>query len=219
MVFIAAGMGGGTGTGAAPVIARIAKSLKILTVGIVTLPFKFEGKRRMKIAQHGLGQMREFTDTLLVIPNDKLYDVSTQKTSLIEAFQMVDTVLMNAIQGVTDLVNGVGDINLDFADVQTVMEGMGKAVIGKGSAVGKDRMNLAMNHAIQSSLMEDSDIRGAKGILVHVEGPEDTSAFEITEAMSMIEDVADEDVNLIWGATFSKSVGERVSITIIATGL
>ena len=219
MVFIAAGMGGGTGTGTAPVIARISKSLKILTVGIVTLPFKFEGKQRMKIAQQGVGQMREFTDTLLVIPNDKLYDVSTQKTSLIEAFQMVDNVLMNAIQGVTDLVNGVGDINLDFADVQTVMEGMGKAVIGKGSAVGKDRMNLAMNHAIQSSLMEDSDIRGAKGILVHVEGPEDTSAFEITEAMSMIEDVADEDVNLIWGATFSKSAGERVSITIIATGL
>ena len=136
--------------------------------------------------------MREYIDTLLVIPNDKLYDVSTQKTSLIEAFQMVDTVLMNAIQGVTDLVNGVGDINLDFADVQTVMEGMGKAVIGKGSAVGKDRMKLAMNHANQSSLMEDSDIRGAKGILVHVEGPEDTSAFEITEAMSMIEDLADD---------------------------
>ena len=185
----------------------------------IALPFKFEGKRRMKVARQGVGQMREYIDTLLVIPNDKLYDVSTQKTSLIEAFQMVDTVLMNAIQGVTDLVNGVGDINLDFADVQTVMEGMGKAVIGKGSAVGKDRMNLAMNHAIQSSLMEDSDIRGAKGILVHVEGPEDTSAFEITEAMSMIEDVADEDVNLIWGATFSKSAGERVSITIIATGL
>ena len=132
---------------------------------------------------------------------------------------MVDTVLMIAIQGVTDLVNGVGDINLDFADVQTVMEGMGKAVIGKGSAVGKGRMNLAMNHAIKSSLMEDSDIRGAKGILVHVEGPEDTSAFEITEAMSMIEDVADEDVNLIWGATFSKSAGDQVSVTIIATGL
>ena len=131
----------------------------------------------------------------------------------------VDTVLMNAIQGITDLVNGVGDINVDFADVQTIMEGMGKAVIGKGSAAGKDRMNLAMEDAMHSSLMEDVDIRGAKGILVHVLGPVDTSAFEISEAMGVIENLADEDVDLIWGATFDEKIKDYVTITIIATGL
>ena len=187
MIFIAAGMGGGTGTGAAPVVARVAHSMEVLT--------------------------------LLVIPNDKLYDATTINTSLIEAFHLVDTVLMNAIQGITDLVNGVGDINVDFADVQTIMQNMGKAVIGKGTAAGKDRMKLAMQDALQSSLMEDVDIRGAKGILVHVLGPADTTAFEISEAMGAIENLADEDVNLIWGATFDKKIEDYVTITIIATGL
>ncbi|MEC8156556.1 MAG: cell division protein FtsZ, partial [SAR324 cluster bacterium] len=133
MIFIAAGMGGGTGTGAAPVVARVAHSMEVLTVAIVTLPFAFEGKRRMKTALEGVEKLREHTDTLLVIPNDKLYDATTINTSLIEAFHLVDTVLMNAIQGITDLVNGVGDINVDFADVQTIMQNMGKAVIGKGT--------------------------------------------------------------------------------------
>ena len=219
MVFVAAGMGGGTGTGAAPVVARVAHSMEVLTVAIVTLPFAFEGKRRMKTALEGVEKLREHTDTLLVIPNDKLYDATTINTSLIEAFHLVDTVLMNAIQGITDLVNGVGDINVDFADVQTIMQNMGKAVIGKGTAAGKDRMNLAMQDALQSSLMEDVDIRGAKGILVHVLGPADTSAFEISEAMGAIENLADEDVNLIWGATFDEKIEDYVTITIIATGL
>ena len=219
MVFIAAGMGGGTGTGAAPVIARAARNFNVLTVAIVTLPFTFEGKRRMMIGKEGVERLREYTDTLLVIPNDKLYAASSQSTSLIEAFRMVDTVLMNAIRGITDLVNGIGDINVDFADVQTIMEGMGKAVIGRGTAAGNDRMNLAVHNALSSSLMEDSDINGAKGILVHVVGPLDTTAFEINEAMSMIENMAHEDVDLIWGATFTESAGEYVSITIIATGL
>ena len=219
MIFIAAGMGGGTGTGAAPVVARVAHSMEVLTVAIVTLPFAFEGKRRMKTALEGVEKLREHTDTLLVIPNDKLYDATTINTSLIEAFHLVDTVLMNAIQGITDLVNGVGDINVDFADVQTIMQNMGKAVIGKGTAAGKDRMNLAMQDALQSSLMEEVDIRGAKGILVHVLGPADTSAFEISEAMGAIENLADEDVNLIWGATFDEKIEDYVTITIIATGL
>ena len=219
MIFIAAGMGGGTGTGAAPVVARAARSMDVLTVAIVTLPFAFEGKRRMKTALEGVDKLREHTDTLLVIPNDKLYDATNINTSLIDAFLLVDTVLMNAIQGITDLVNGVGDINVDFADVQTIMEGMGKAVIGKGSAAGKDRMNLAMEDAMHSSLMEDVDIRGAKGILVHVLGPVDTSAFEISEAMGVIENLADEDVDLIWGATFDEKIKDYVTITIIATGL
>ena len=219
LVFVTAGMGGGTGTGAAPVVARVAHSMEVLTVAIVTLPFAFEGKRRMKTALEGVEKLREHTDTLLVIPNDKLYDATTINTSLIEAFHLVDTVLMNAIQGITDLVNGVGDINVDFADVQTIMQNMGKAVIGKGTAAGKDRMNLAMQDALQSSLMEDVDIRGAKGILVHVLGPADTSAFEISEAMGAIENLADEDVNLIWGATFDEKIEDYVTITIIATGL
>jgi cell division protein FtsZ len=153
MVFIAAGMGGGTGTGAAPVVARIAKARQILTVGVVTLPFSFEGKRRMQVALEGVEELRQHTDTLLVIPNDKLQDASTQTTSLLEAFHMVDSVLINAIQGITDLLNGVGDINVDFADVQTIMENMGRAVIGRGTASGQDRLERAVHNAMHSSLM------------------------------------------------------------------
>ncbi len=219
MAFIAAGMGGGTGTGAAPVIAQVAREMEVLTVGVVTLPFSFEGRRRMRVALEGVTELRKHTDTLLVIPNDKLYNASTQTTSLLEAFHMVDLVLINAIQGITDLLNGVGDINVDFADVQTIMQGMGKAIIGKGVATGQDRTRRAVLNALNSSLMEDEDIRGAKGILVHVVGPQDTSAYEINEAMSMVEEMADEDVDLIWGASFISTPDDQVSVTIIATGL
>lgn len=219
MVFIAAGMGGGTGTGAAPVVARIAKARQILTVGVVTLPFSFEGKRRMQVALEGVEELRQHTDTLLVIPNDKLQDASTQATSLLEAFHMVDSVLINAIQGITDLLNGVGDINVDFADVQTIMENMGRAVIGRGSASGQDRLERAVHNAMHSSLMGNQDIRGARGILVHVVGPRDTSALEINDAMTKIAELADEDVNLIWGASFSEDVSDQITVTVIATGL
>jgi len=219
MVFIAAGMGGGTGTGAAPTIARMSKEKQILTVGIVTIPFSFEGTKRRSSGLGGVERLREYTDTLLVIPNDKLLDASTQNTSFLEAFHMVDMVLINAIRGITMLLSGVGDINVDFADVQTIMKGMGKAVIGRGVAKGKDRALNAVEDALHGSLMEDTDIRGAKGILVHVSGPKDTSAYEIQEAMSLIEDMADEDVELIWGATFSDSARDEVTMTVIATGL
>ena len=219
MVFIAAGMGGGTGTGVAPVVARIAKARQILTVGVVTLPFSFEGKRRMQVALEGVEELRQHTDTLLVIPNDKLQDASTQTTSLLEAFHMVDSVLINAIQGITDLLNGAGDINVDFADVQTIMENMGQAVIGRGTASGQDRLERAVHNAMHSSLMGNQDIRGAQGILVHVVGPKDTSALEINEAMTKIEEMADEDVNLIWGASFPEDVSDQITVTIIATGL
>jgi len=219
MVFLAAGMGGGTGTGAAPAIARLAIEKQILTVGIVTIPFTFEGTKRRDSAIAGVERLREFTDTLLVIPNDKLLDVSTQNTSFLEAFRMVDMVLINAIRGITMLLSGVGDINVDFADVQTIMKGMGKAVIGRGVAKGKDRALNAVEEALHGSLMEDTDIRGAKGILVQVSGPKDTSAYEIQEAMSLIEDMADEEVELIWGATFSETEKDEVSMTVIATGL
>ena len=219
MVFIAAGMGGGTGTGSAPVIARISKSKKVLTVGVVTLPFSFEGKRRMRAALQGVAMLRENTDTLLVIPNERLLEATDRSTSFKDAFHMVDEVLVHAIQGITDLLNGVGDINVDFADMQTVMEGMGRAVIGKGTGVGKDRMFRAIDSAIHSPLMQDTDIQGAKGILIHLVAPRDAGALEITAAMNQLEDLADDDVNLIWGATLGDTPEDQVSVTVIATGL
>ena len=219
MAFIVAGMGGGTGTGAAPVIARISKSKKILTVGVVTLPFSFEGKRRMKAALQGVATLRENTDTLLVIPNERLLEATDRSTSFKDAFHMVDEVLVHAIQGITDLLNGVGDINVDFADMRTVMEGMGRAVIGKGTGAGKDRMFRAIDSAIHSPLMQDTDIQGAKGILIHLIAPRDAGALEITAAMNQLEDLADDDVNLIWGATLTDTPEDQVSVTVIATGL
>ncbi|MBF0277643.1 MAG: cell division protein FtsZ [SAR324 cluster bacterium] len=219
MLFIAAGMGGGTGTGTAPVVAKLAKERGILTVGVVTTPFLFEGKKRMRIAMEGITRLREYTDTLLVIPNDKLLDATTQTTSLMDAFHLVDEVLINAIQGITDLINNVGEINVDFADVKTIMEGMGKAVIGKGVSSGDERMVKAAHNAIESPLMQNTDIRGAKGILVHVVGNENMGLLEINEAVGTIEDLADEDVNLIFGATTLESMKDDVAVTIIATGI
>lgn len=219
MLFIAAGMGGGTGTGAAPIIAKAARDMGILTVGVVTIPFSFEGKKRMRIALQGIEMLKEYTDTLLVIPNDKLLDATSQSTSLLEAFHKVDEVLINAIQGITDLINNVGVINVDFADVKTIMENMGSAVIGKGSASGDDRMMRAAHYAIHSPLMQDTDIRGAKGILVHVVGNRDMGLIEINEAVSTIEEIADDDVNLIFGATTVEEMGDEVAVTVIATGL
>lgn len=219
MIFIAAGMGGGTGIGLAPVIAEIARQKEILTVGVVTLPFYFEGKKRMRIALEGVENLRKYTDTLLVIPNDKLLDATTENTSLLDAFHLVDEVLMNAIQGVTDLINNVGIINVDFADVKTIMQEMGIAVIGKGVASGENRMLRATHNAIYSPLMRDTDIRGAKGILVHILGPEDMGMIEINEAVSAIEDIADEDVNLIFGASPWNNNLDQVMVTVIATGL
>jgi cell division protein FtsZ len=219
MAFVVAGMGGGTGTGSAPVIARIAKSNKILTVGVVTLPFSFEGKRRMRAALQGVATLRANTDTLLVIPNERLLEATDRSTSFRDAFHLVDEVLVHAIQGTTDLLNGVGDINVDFADIQTVMEGMGRAVIGKGTGVGKERMFTAIDSAIHSPLMQDTDIQGAKGILIHLVAPRDAGALEITTAMNQLEDLADEDVNLIWGATLTDTTEDQVIVTVIATGL
>ncbi|MGK5092200.1 cell division protein FtsZ [Deltaproteobacteria bacterium TL4] len=219
MVFIAAGMGGGTGTGAAPIIAEASRKKGVLTVGVVTTPFSFEGRKRMKIALKGIEKLRAHTDTLLVIPNDRLLDATTQSTSLLDAFHLADEVLMNAIQGITDLIYNVGVINVDFADVQTIMEGRGKAVIGKGTASGEDRMSRAAFNAVNSPLMEDTDIRGAKGILVHVMGSQNMALLEIHEAVSKIEELADDDVNLIFGATMVDSMDDQVTVTVIATGL
>lgn len=219
MLFITAGMGGGTGTGTVPVIGKIAKSQEILTVGIVTTPFTFEGRKRMRIALEGIERLRQYTDTLLVIPNDKLLEATNPSTSLLDAFHLVDEVLINAIQGITDLINNVGEINVDFADVKTIMGGMGTAVIGKGVASGEDRMGRATQNAIKSPLMQDTDIRGARGILIHVVGNQDVGMLEINEAVSAIEELADKEVNLIFGLTTLESMGEDVAVTIIATGI
>lgn len=219
MVFVAAGMGGGTGTGAAPIIAKLAQQRGILTVGVVTTPFFFEGKKRKRIAEEGIAELRQYTDTLLVIQNDKLLGATTQQTSLLDAFHLVDEVLINAIQGITDLISHVGLINVDFADVKTIMEGMGMAVIGKGSASGEGRIIRAAHQAIHSPLMSDTDISGAKGILVHIIGNKDIGLFEINEAVGAIADVADSEVNLIFGATTLESMGDRVAVTVIATGI
>ncbi|MBF0287683.1 MAG: cell division protein FtsZ [SAR324 cluster bacterium] len=219
MLFIAAGMGGGTGTGALPLIAEAAKKLGILTVGVVTTPFSFEGRKRMRTAKEGIELLRQNTDTLLVIPNDKLLDATSSSTSLLDAFHLADEVLINAIQGITDLINNVGEINVDFADVKTIMEGMGDAVIGKGTSSGEDRMVRAAQNAIESPLMRDTDIRGAKGILIHVVGSKDITLFEINAAVSTIEEMADDEVNLIFGATALESNDQEVSVTIIATGI
>ncbi len=173
----------------------------------------------MRAALQGVATLRENTDTLLVIPNERLLEATDRSTSFKDAFHMVDEVLVHAIQGITDLLNGVGDINVDFADMQTVMEGMGRAVIGKGTGVGKDRMFRAIDSAIHSPLMQDTDIQGAKGILIHLVAPRDAGALEITAAMNQLEDLADDDVNLIWGATLTDTPEDQVSVTVIATGL
>lgn len=219
MLFIVAGMGGGTGTGAAPVIGRLARKHNILTVGLVTTPFGFEGVPRMKIALEGIERLRQYTDTLLIIPNDKLLSATSQTTTFMEAFHLVDEVLSNAIQGITDLTTHVGEINLDFADVQTIMGGMGKAVIGKGISSGEDRVIRATENAIASPLMQDTDIRGAKGILVHVVGNAETGLLEVNEALSTIEDLADEDATLVFGLTLLESMQENIAVTVIATGI
>ncbi len=219
MTFVAAGMGGGTGTGSAPIIAKASKERNILTVGVVTIPFSFEGRKRMRLALEGIENLRAHTDTLLIIPNDKLLDATSQTTSLLEAFHLVDEVLINAIQGITDLINNVGVINVDFADVKTIMESMGTAVIGKGSASGEDRMLRAAQNAIHSPLMQDTDIRGAKGILVHVIGNKEMGLVEINEAVGAIEELADEEVNLIFGATTLDTMNDSVTVTVIATGI
>ena len=219
MLFIVAGMGGGTGTGTAPVIGRIARKHNILTVGLVTTPFTFEGRKRMKIALEGIEKLRQYTDTLLVIPNDKLLEATSHTTSFLDAFHLVDEFLINAIQGITDLTTNVGEINVDFADVKTIMEGMGKAVIGRGISSGEDRMLRATHNAIESPLMQNTDIQGARGILVHVAGSSDMGLLEIDEAVSTIEELADEDATLIFGATTFESLQENVAVTIIATGI
>lgn len=218
MVFIAAGMGGGTGTGAAPVIARKAREMGILTVGVVTKPFDFEGKKRLRIAESGLAELKENVDSLVVIPNQKLVSIAGRNMTFAEAFKMADRVLLNAVQGISDLIVNPGLVNVDFADVKAIMSERGMALMGMGMGSGDERAMTAAKEAITSPLLDDISIQGARGVLINVYGPQDMGLHEIEEACKMIKEGADEEALIIWGATFDDSLGDAIKFTVIATG-
>lgn len=217
MVFVTAGMGGGTGTGATPVVASIAKDLGILTVGVVTKPFSFEGPRRQKHAEQGIEELKTKVDTLVTIPNDRLLQIADKKTTMVEAFMMADEVLKQGIQGISDLIAVPNLINLDFADVKTVMLGKGIAHMGIGRASGENRATEAAKQAIKSPLLETS-IDGAKSVLLNITGGEDMGIFEVNEAADLIRAAVDKDAYIIFGAGIDESLKEEIKITVIATG-
>ncbi|MDD2218004.1 MAG: cell division protein FtsZ, partial [Eubacteriales bacterium] len=217
MVFITVGMGGGTGTGAAPIIAKAAKDLGILTVGVVTKPFTFEGKKRREHAELGIKFLKKYVDSLVVVPNDKLLQISAKNTSVIEAFNMADEVLKQGVQGISDLIAEAGMINLDFADVKTVMSDRGIAHMGVGTGKGEDRVSQAIKNAIESPLLETS-ISGAKAILLNITGGYDLGMLEVNDAADQIEKAADKDAIVIFGTSIKEEMQEEIVITVIATG-
>ena len=220
MVFVTAGMGGGTGTGAAPVIAEVAKEMGVLTVAVVTKPFQFEGKRRMHQAEAGIAELRKHVDTLITIPNQKLIGAVGKNTSMLEAFRKADDVLLQAVRGISELITHTGYINVDFADVRSVMsETRGVAMMGSGVATGENRAIEAAERAISSPLLEDVDIHGAQGILVNVTGNEDMTLAEYDEAVSIIHNMADEDANIICGMVYDREAEDEIRVTVVATGL
>ena len=217
MVFVTAGEGGGTGTGGAPVVAKIAKGLGALTIGVVTRPFTFEGRRRANQAETGIGSLREEADTLIVIPNDRLLSISGRNVSMLDAFRSADQVLLSGVQGITDLITTPGLINLDFADVKSVMSGAGSALMGIGSSRGEERAVQAAEAAISSPLLEAS-IDGAHGVLLSVQGGSDLGLFEINEAARLVQEAAHPDANIIFGAVIDDALGDEVRVTVIAAG-
>ena len=219
MVFIAAGMGGGTGTGAASVIARAARELGILTVGVVTKPFLFEGVRRMRIAEAGVAELRNYVDTLIVIPNQNLFRIASEKTTFSEAFVMADQVLYSGVACIVDLILKEGLINLDFADVRTVMSGMGTAMMGTGEAEGERRATIAAEEAISNPLLDDVSLRGAKGLLLSITGGNGLTLYEVDEAASRVRMEVDPEANIIFGATYDPSLGDRIRVSIVASGM
>jgi cell division protein FtsZ len=219
MVFITAGMGGGTGTGAAPVIARAAKEAGILTVGVVTKPFHFEGAHRMRMAEAGLAEMQQYVDTLIVIPNQNLFRIANEKTTFAEAFKLADSVLQSGVRGVTDLMVMPGLINLDFADVRTAMMEMGKAMMGTGEATGDRRAIEAAERAINNPLLDDISMKGAKGVIINITGGFDMTLFEVDEACNRIRDEVDADANIIFGSTFDEGLQGVMRVTVLATGI
>jgi len=219
MVFVTAGMGGGTGTGAAPVIARTARDLGILTVGVVTKPFHFEGQRRMRTAESGITELHKVVDTLLIIPNQNLFRVANEKTTFADAFAMADQVLYSGVACITDLMVKEGLINLDFADVRAVMREMGKAMMGTGEASGEKRALTAAEAAIANPLIDDSSMKGAKGLLISITGGKDMTLFEVDEAATRIREEVDQDANIIVGATFDESLDGVIRVSVVATGI
>ncbi len=218
MIFITTGMGGGTGTGAAPIIASLAAELGALTVAVVTKPFAFEGKRRRVQAEQGIRALRDTVDTLITIPNERLLNFVERGTSLSDAFKMADDILRQAVQGISDLITVPGEINLDFADVRTIMHGMGMALMGTGVSSGEHRAVEAAQRAISSPLLEEASIDGAKGVLINITGGPDLTLFEVHEAASIIHDAADEEANIIFGTVIDPSMKDEVKVTVIATG-
>ncbi len=218
MVFITAGMGGGTGTGAAPVIAKIAKEMGALTVGVVTKPFAFEGKKRSKQGDQGIESLRESVDTLIVIPNEKLLQVAGKDTPMVDTFKMADEILLQAVKGISDLITIPGLINLDFADVKTIMGEMGMALMGTGTARGENRAIEGAQKAISSPLLENVSINGATGIIINITGPSNMTLFEVNEASKLIQQEAHEEANIIFGAVIDDKMKEDIRVTVIATG-
>ena len=218
MVFVTAGLGGGTGTGAAPIIASLAAELGALTVAIITRPFLFEGKKRAQQAEQGLRELRECVDTVIAIPNERLLQTVQRGTSLSEAFRIADDILRQGVQGISDIIQIPGIINVDFADVRTIMQGMGMALMGTGTARGETRSADAARRAISSPLLEEASIQGARGVLINITGPENLLLHEVSEAASVIHKAADEEANIIFGAVLSDSMTDEIKITVIATG-
>jgi len=218
MVFVTAGMGGGTGTGGAPVIAQTARELGALTVGVVTKPFIFEGKRRMMQAEEGIQALKRTVDTLITIPNQRLLSVSGRNMPIMETFKKADDVLLQAVRGISDLITVHGLINLDFADVRTIMSEMGMAMMGAAIASGENRAIEAAQRAISSPLLDDISIQGARGVLINITGGPDLTLHEVNEAATLIQEEADDDANIIFGAVIDESMGDQVRITVIATG-
>src|SRR5438045_8487194 len=219
MVFVTAGMGGGTGTGAAPVVAQCAKELGILTVGVVTKPFHFEGVLRMKVAEQGITDLQKAVDTLLIIPNQNLFRVANEKTTFADAFAMADQVLYSGVACITDLMVKEGLINLDFADVRAVMREMGKAMMGTGEASGEKRALTAAEAAIANPLIDDSSMKGARGLLISITGGRDLTLFEVDEAATRIREEVDQDANIIVGATFDATLEGVIRVSVVATGI
>lgn len=218
MIFITAGMGGGTGTGGAPVLARVARDVGALTVGVVTKPFIFEGKKRMHQAEEGIEELKASVDTLIVIPNQRLLSIAAKTTTMLEAFHKADDVLLQAVRGISDLIITPGLINLDFADVRTVMAEMGLALMGAAAASGENRAIEAAQKAISSPLLEDISIQGARGVLINITGGPDLCLHEVNEAASMIQEEAHDDANIIFGAVIDENMTDEIRITVIATG-
>ncbi|HXJ95986.1 MAG TPA: cell division protein FtsZ [Terriglobia bacterium] len=219
MVFITAGLGGGTGTGGAPIVAGLARELGALTVAVVTKPFAFEGKRRMMQAEQGLGELSEHVDTVICIPNERLMQFVDKGTSFFEAFRIADDILRQGVQGISDIITITGIINRDFADIKTIMEGMGYAVMGTAAASGEGRAVLATRQAIESPLLEDASINGAQGILLNITGSSHLTLHEVHEASTIVQQAAADNANIIFGAVLDESMGDAVKVTVIATGI